>query len=347
MTKVSMRLKRLVNMEDNIQTPRKIEYYHPLFHRRIFADVIDALLMSALAILFFVGLRYGASFWPESTRRSTRMDQEREASGLYLKVEGTYHLLSAYYPDHSETATPEETMGLYEKGMTTFLAYLEEEAGTSAKTTVSSDYDAFRLSIKDDSGVSYFVSVAGVVEKNPSSSAKYADYNSKVYVPYYNDHAEGYFTTLTPNFIEDSRYFSLWLLFYEIPVAVLLASILTFYVPPLFFKRGRQTLGKFLYKIGRVDSHCLSLSFGRYTAESAILIFAVVLLSLFTLGVPLIISFSLMAFSQKRQDFPDYMLGIEEVDISDTKIYKTPEEAEIEFAQKEESPVTFTPEERL
>jgi hypothetical protein len=319
---------------------KTIEYFHPMFHRRVFADIVDALVMLTLAILLFAGFRAILLAAPESTMRSKRMADNKTASGLYVESEGQFALLSAYYPDNSGTLSSQEVMEIYEKGLTTFFTYLGTEVSSEAESTVKTDYDAFRLA-QSYEGVTYFVESGGTIVKNSAASMSYQQYSDNVYRPYYSDHAEGYFTVYAPHFVEDARYFSLYLVLIEVPVSILIASILAFYVPPLFFKRGRQTLGKALYKIGRVDSHFLAVKFGRYSAESAILIVAIVMLSLLSFGIPLLISFSLMAFSKKKQDFPDYMLGIEEVDLTDSKIYYCLEEAELELERQQTAHIDF------
>ena len=85
-----------------------------------------------------------------------------------------------------------------------------------------------------------------------------------------------------------------------------------------------------------MNKNVLSVSAKQYTLRFLIFIFLEVLLSLVTLGIPIIISFSMMVFSKKKQSFHDYMLGIEEVDVENSKIYKSYDEiylkpAEVEF----------------
>jgi hypothetical protein len=48
-----------------------------------------------------------------------------------------------------------------------------------------------------------------------------------------------------------------------------------------------------------------------------------------------------MAFSKNKQGFPDYMLGIQEVDTSNNKIYKSLEEISLEQVTKTKKPVDF------
>ena len=70
-------------------------------------------------------------------------------------------------------------------------------------------------------------------------------------------------------------------------------------------------------------------SFWRFTARFAIFFFGELILSLFTFGIPYIISFSIMAFSKDKQGFPDYMLRLHEVDTSKANIYMDYVEAEL------------------
>lgn len=288
--------------------------------------------MLLLAVLCFLGFRSVFALNPDYQMRQARMEQNRAASGLFIKNGDTYSLLTDYYSDNSSLLSSKEITEKYEEGMATFLVYLGEQASSVAQQTISQDYDAFRLDVMDGD-VPYFIDVGGQVQKNEACSATYQDYSTNVYCPYYADHAEGYFTVYAPHFVEDTHYFSLILLFVEVPCSIALGSLLAFFVPPLFFKRSRATLGKALYKIGRVDSRCLSVKLGRYCAESALLVFGVVVLSLFTLGIPLIISFSLMVFSKHKQDFPDYMLGIQEIDTTTDQIYHSLEEAKLAQAE--------------
>lgn len=193
-------------MEENAE-PRKIEYFHPLFHRRLLADVIDVLVMALVGILSFVGFRAGFSASSDYRFHSERMDQNRAASGLYVEEGNIYSLLSAYYPDNSSGLSSQDVMERYEKGLETFVAFLGTNVSADAQSTVQKDYDTFRLA-KTHDGVSYFVSLNGKIEKNSAASMTYQLYSDEVYRPYYSDHAEGYFTVYAPHFVEDTKYFN-------------------------------------------------------------------------------------------------------------------------------------------
>jgi hypothetical protein len=78
-----------------------IQYYRPLFHRRIFADLLDTIFMALLGVLLFVGFRTAFLNLPESSMRSDRLEQNRSDCGLYVKSDGqaiTLKAISTFTP---------------------------------------------------------------------------------------------------------------------------------------------------------------------------------------------------------------------------------------------------------
>ena len=132
------------------------------------------------------------------------------------------------------------------------------------------------------------------------------------------------------------------LIFCEIAPSYRVSGILTYLVPPLFFRKGKKTLGKALYKIGLVDSRLLNCTYPRFFARFAIFYFGELLLSLLSFGLPYIVSFSIMVFSKKKQGFPDYMLDLQEVDTSKAKIYNSLEEAKVDQITPHKKAIDFT-----
>src|SRR5574344_1753605 len=171
-------------MDNQSDSSRHIEYQRPLFHRRIFADILDVFIMLMLAVLCFLGIRAIFASSRDYQMRSDRMNENRADSGLYIKNEGAYTLLSDYYPNNSSLLSSKEVMEKYEEGLETFLVYLGDNVSSEAETKVQKDYDDFRLSLQKD-GVAYFVNVAEKKKKNPASTATYEAYSSTVYRPYY------------------------------------------------------------------------------------------------------------------------------------------------------------------
>ena len=178
-------------------------------------------------------------------------------------------------------------------------------------------------------GVSYFIKVDDTIKYNPDCQAMAKDYYSNVYYIFLQDHCLSYLLSINIQYAHATKALSNYLLFLELPIAYILGAILTYLVPPLFFKRGRQTFGKAIYRIGLVDARLFSPSFPRFLARFSIFLFAELILSLFTFGLPFILSFSLMAFSSRRQGFPDYMLSLTEIDTSKNRIFLDKVDAEL------------------
>jgi uncharacterized RDD family membrane protein YckC len=326
----------------------KIEYQPALFHRRVLAYVIDFILWAFFSILVFMGVRALVQSSQPFQQAETLIKETKLNSGLYLDTGTEIQEIDLYYPDQKEM-TGKELRSAYENALDKFISYVNLRGGSAAGKEASADFDQYRLqSSLAYNGVSYFTAdSSGKVIPNPSCQANDKEYAENVYAKYVSDHGVALLSTLLPDYLQAQKYEANMLTFMEIPVSYLAGALLVFYVPPLFFTRSRATLGKALYHIGRVNSKCLSLSFGRYTAEQAIFIFAVLGLSLVTLGLPLIISFSLMAFSKNRQDFADYLLSIREIDTENQKIYHSEDEALLETLPKENKTVDFTPDNRL
>ena len=74
---------------------------------------------------------------------------------------------------------------------------------------------------------------------------------------------------------------------------------------------------------------------------------AIYLLSIITIGVPFIISTSMMLFTKKKQGFADYMLDLREIDTSTNKIYYSLEEINLSNIKPNHEPVDFKPEREL
>ena len=129
----------------------------------------------------------------------------------------------------------------------------------------------------------------------------------------------------------------------EMPISYALAGFIVYFIPTLIFKRGRKTIGKLVYKIGVVDKRFLNISWKKNLARFAIFYFAIYLLSMVTLAIPVIITFTMKVFTKNKQSFTDYMLGLMEVDTQNKKIYNSYEEALVDQLPDYKKPVDFKP----
>ena len=325
-----------------------VEYTQPKFWHRIMANFVDFALFLFLFIGLFIGTRSIVQATPSYKAMEQKENNIQIQSGLYVYFparERNYDII--YYLDStvnvygsewegvgSDGGEPSGKIGRSIKAINTFIEYCSDESHASANAyqTLVEHYDSFRLEEKYNN-VSYFVKdVSDKVVPNPTL-ADVAENRKLYYENIYKPMIEKYcIPFLEANVTEYAKLlrndFNL-LVFLEIPVSYILSVFHVYFIPPLFFKRGRKTLGKALYHIGLVDSRILSPTLGRFTVRFLILLFLEYVLSLASFGIPFIISFSMMVFSKRKQGFPDYMLKLQEVDTSKANIYMDYVEAQL------------------
>lgn len=317
----------------------KINYVRPRFHLRIFANLIDFILFVLVLSGMFLTVRAIVQATPDYQSKANRIIEIREDSGLYHVEDGESVDIVSYLNDTDFGAYAK--MDASTKAIETFIVYLGNEVSSDASNTVQEDFDAYRLEATLDSKHYYIENEDGEIVINLDSGIGYAYYYSNVLSVFIDERCQAYLVTLIPEYLDLTKYEAMILYAIEVPIAYLISGILVYLVPPLFFKRGRRTLGKALYQIGLADSRLLSCTLPRYLVRWAIFFFGILTLSLVTLGIPAIISFTTMAFTKNKQGFADYILGLNEVDISKDKLYFSREEILLSGVGSEKKPVDF------
>lgn len=325
-----------------------IEYVQPKFWHRVMANFVDIFLMIITFLILFFSVRSIVQVSPYYKNVSKRMDEIRLESGLYMKKPEEEDTLvdivyfcntyigiygNEFNGESSDGGEPVGKNGKLVKSIDTFISYCHENCQLARYDELVSYYDEFRLNATLN-GVHYFIEDGGEkIVPNPTlaeSPSNYSEYYNNVYVPFIEKRCIPFLTSNVPEFHELTRVDYRFLVFLEFPVAYVFAGIFTYLIPPLFFRRGRMTLGKALYHVGLIDNRLLSPTIGKFLARFAIFFFGELILSLFSFGIPYIVSFSLMAFSKSRKGFPDYMLKLTEVDTSQANIYMDYVEAELQ-----------------
>lgn len=320
-----------------------ITYTKAKLYRRIFAKLIDLLVLVIIGIAIFFGARAIVQSTSYHQEVQARIDDIMLSSGLYIDVDGTnYDVINNISNDDtlSDRQKMESYIAVIEDD---FLPFVLERNGEEDYQTVLEDYNSYRLSL-DYQGIKMFITENDEIILNPSINLggdTYNQYSNLCYIPYIDNHLKNYLTSLFPQYLEDTKYMSDMIVFVELPVAVIIAAFLTYFVPPLIFKRGRKTIGMLIYHIGLVDSRLLNVSLKRFTLFALSRIFLEIVLSFVTLAIPLLISISMMIITKTKQDFSEYILQVYEVDVTYEKIYLSREEVELEFINPEKKPVQF------
>ncbi len=328
-----------MNSEAEIEELPEIKYQRAKFSRRIFANLVDLLIFTFLGVLLFLGIRTIYQATPDYQARQDELTSMRIESGLYVEREGMLQNVVSSIDDQidlSAAAKEDKAREVVEN----FIVYAATEAGSSVAEEIQADYDEFRLK-KIFGGKPYFLENNGEIIVNEDCSASHAQYFENIYSPYIKERCEGFLSARFPRYVDITLYISRILVFGEIPIAYCLSGILAYYVPTWIFRRGRQTFGKALYHIGTVDARILNPTWKRSLARFLIFYFAILILSLVTFAIPALISVTMLGFSKKKQGFADYLLDLQEIDVTGTKIFNDYQEAEVSLLDNHASPVDF------
>jgi uncharacterized RDD family membrane protein YckC len=316
------------NLEEEPQAEEKeihIDYKKPVLSKRVFARILDMLFFIAAAVLLFSATKAIVNSTPYYQECQTRVNKTRVDSGLYIYIssDDRYEEIVTYYNSLQPAPTPGTIMSHYEDAIDTFISFSKTNNEEFA-IEEQQKYDNYRLNLQKD-GVSLFVkNDQEEIVRNDAFQVEggtYAYYNSNCYEPFIRDQLTSDLVVAFPQYYKDLRFISMSITFIDLPVGVILGALLIYYIPPLIFRRSRQTFGMLIYHIGRTNQQLLHLSFGRYTAYSAIFIFGILILAFATFGITLIANVLMMTLSKNKQDFGEYLLQIFYVDITNEQIY--------------------------
>ena len=345
-----------------------VEYERAKLYHRVLANFIDILLMIGMTIVCFIISRAIVQATPAYRDNDHQLREVQLASGLFINADRTngsavddrgYDIneykygdsiqLMTYWLPRQENLTYKDIVGRCDKAINKFVQYM---------TTIKPKYENEITNYVNEQKLAKVGNVAGhehFFEKNEETNEIYIPVNESG-IPYYsyqtyfekfyklimdNNLVDDYLTKGVPNFKNHLANEGKVLLYIELPSAYLVAAILVYFIPPLFFKRGRKTLGKALYHIGLVDKDIFSPTFPRYLARFGIFFISEMVLSIFTFGAPFIISFTMMLFTKEKQGFPDYLLRLNEIDTSKQKIYYNKIDALSDKAKIYKTPTDF------
>lgn len=149
------------------------------------------------------------------------------------------------------------------------------------------------------------------------------DFSDDVYYSFYQKEFENYASAALSHNV---RFADLSNLIVRISVIEIVLSIsvgfaLSFVIMPLILKRGRKTIGMYLFKISLVGGDALNVRGKTLLFRNVLLLLIGYWLTIFTFGIPWLVSLTMMTFSKTGQDFFDYMSGTYVVSTKDKDIY--------------------------
>lgn len=349
-----MELKETVQENELINSNVEVVYQRPKLFNRVMAEVIDLFLLFICFVPLLLAARGIVNATPLHRDTLNLVEKMRVDSCLYVK-EGNKTVEVASYLKSSDDG------GSYSYLKTQARSYIEGDGGEilgflnyckdgeygseELYNFVTEAYENYLLDDKYSiSGEHFFVKDGDKIVENPAlhetvEQKKYFE----IYCNFLSNNGQTILASKFPTYKNAINKLTISVFAIELPAAYALSGIIVYFIPTLIFRRGRKTIGKLVYKIGVVDKHFLNISWKKNLARFAIFYFAIFLLSMVTLAIPLIISFSMKAFSKNKQSFTDYMLGLMEIDTNGRKIYNSYEEALVDQLPDYKKPVDFKP----
>lgn len=316
--------------------PIQLEYYKAPFGKRLFAALLDLVMMALVALGFFAASRSILENSSTYVNAFNTYVQISSDSGLYVYHETDDNLvvISKYYASltYSEQNAKEEAAltAFYQKNE--FFDQTDPASGLAI-------YRAQKIGDKRigaSDNLSYFVyNEQGALTSNPeySDEKMHSFYETAI-----NDGIQ--YLNNVDAYVSASKTLSFSINFLFIPLSLALSLILfAFLIPLIFFRRGWQSLGMKAFNLSLVNGYAISPPFKTFLARFLWLFFVEFLLGLMTFGVPIIISFSMFAFRKDGQAFHDYMSGTYMVDSSEQSVYLSKEERDylLKKAEKTEA----------
>lgn len=315
----------------------KIEYAYPKLGRRIWARIVDFLIMILLFLISFISVR--SIYTSTSTYKNNikKYEEIRLDSGLYIQDDTK--IISVVTSTYNDSKTSYAKKNVYlEKAINNFLFYMSS-LNIESYNKVKTDYDEARLSssltynnlplfIKNSEGE--IVRNSNLVNVDTESKTVEETYYSAFYTVYIENNCIGYLTTENKEYYEINKYIANMMILVDFPISLILSSLLVYFLPPLILKRGRQTLGMWIYHISFASKSLYSLTFKEWIIKFLIFYFFEFILSLFTFAIPLFISATMMLFTKSKQNFNEYMCRIYEIDTEKDKLFKNKSEIMLE-----------------
>lgn len=325
------------------QNSIEIKYRKPATWRKFMARVIDAIIFGILFGALFIPMRAIVSSIDGYKEANTTIENEQIASGLFKKKDdGTIIDLITYYNQDTYTSIGNKVKALDEEIDYFIDVYCVNKASPSKIITLKQERKEYFLNDKFIfDGKKYFIEQDDKLIRNPDCTVDFQKYYDNVYADYFDLHLQAFFIKDIPNIYNQYKILNNYVIFLEIPVPILISSFLTYIVPTFIFKRNRYTIGRLAYKIGLIDNRCLAVKTKKIIVKDLILYFAEIVLSVFTFGLPMLISFTMSLITKNQQTFSEYMTGVVEVDCLHTSIYYSKQEIKVSMIDPHNTPVNF------
>ena len=307
------------------QVKNKVEvvYKKAKLGKRVLAYFIDIglLLLSTFIMLSITNIPITSSPWYKS--KEAELVQLRNDSGLY---ENGINIVD-YVSTNSDYSSYEEKKNFLSERIDNFY---KNTTYFSDLQKIKNDYENRKLSAKKD-GVNLFVKEDDQVKENAVSAEYlynfYADETQNYTFAYLVRNVNYFYLTRFSFLVTVVEFISLFTLFFIVYFLIL---------PLTCFKRGRQTIGMKLEKIGLISVKAVNITTGKYIGRFVFNYFVFFILNFVGFLIPSIVSITMMYVNKTNSNLPNYVFNDYAVDVDNQIIYLNAlERAESEFKLQE------------
>ncbi len=277
--------------------------------KRLVSSIVDAALTLLLAFTIFSLLNMACQGLPIINEQNEIRASLQLESGLYIEKEVP---INEYVNgDSSPYSTYGEKKDFLGSRLTSF--YANDKFATEEKRN---DYDKRKIEAsKDDVPLFSFGEDGYIIENSVNPSYLYDFYVDEI-----QNHA---LATLfeTGEYAEATKniFFAGVI---EFVISFTISFPIFYLLPPLvFFKRGRQTLGKRLLNVSLIGPNALNLRVRSYLIRFFFVYFFYYLLGFFSFLLPEVISLFMLFFSKRSTDLADWALVQYAVDTTNATVY--------------------------
>jgi len=341
-----------IQQNELVRSSFEIKYKPATVFHRVMANLLDFLIFLLLGFAIFLLCRNIISESESYKSAYKAYRGEQISSSLYYNDgSALYPTITSYIDDGGFTHAGKHQKS--KEAVESFYVYSVNNLSSENLQTLQNGLTSYLLDnelVNQDGykfieAVSFEGNVLTITES--SQTIRDLDYYAEVYKPLIEDQLLPFFSNYSQTYKSNLTYVSKLFVLVALPISYVSSGLLTYFVPPLFFRRGRQTLGKALYHIGLVGPDFLSVKFPRFLGRFGVFYVLELLIAPFTFLVPFLVSFTMMMFTSKKESFADYMSKTREVDISNNKIYFSHSEIVLNGIPGTKKPVDFKPEREI
>lgn len=292
-------------------TNNQLEYNIPRKHRRFFANFIDLFCIGFVTFLLLAlsnTIVNNTQFYKDTLSKRNEIQLK---SGLYH--DSGEDIITYIDTGKSSLVTTEEKKDYVATKIDEF--YKNSYFFNLEDTKHIDEYNNRKLNAKVDNNPLFIKSEDKIIENNVLPQLLYDFYAQEI-----NDYCFGYLL-FNDAYLNTTQVIAVTM-FVQILIDLTISISIFYLIFPLtFFRRGRLTFGRWVFRIGLVSKNAINVTWGKFTLRFLFVYGVYFIVSFFSFLIPVFVSFAMQMFSKRGQNLVDYVFNQYMVDISKDEIY--------------------------